>query len=270
MLWSTAPFPEKDDDFQVYFIAGYHHTHAPIAEYVLKKGAIAVVEKPVVVDYEQLSFLSAALSAHNGKIYSCYHKRYSQFNLYAKADLGGLPTDPINYHCLVHEVPLPEKHWYRWPNSHSRIISNGCHWIDHFLYLNHYAKPVYIDGYVSADETYNCTIQLENGAFFSMVLTDKGSSRIGVQDYIELRRGKVTVTMVNGIHYRAENNDQVIRKATVKKLHTYISMYRAIAQDLTQGLLADSLESLLINNQVMLDLEAKLLAQRGEKLLVIT
>ena len=33
----TAPYPAEDSDFDVYFAAGYHHTHAAIANY----GAIA-------------------------------------------------------------------------------------------------------------------------------------------------------------------------------------------------------------------------------------
>lgn len=261
ITWSTAPFPELEDEAQVYFIAGYHHTHAPIAEHVIKKGAIAVVEKPVVVDLAQLTYLTKAIEESNGKLYSCYHKRYSLFNIYAKEDLGDSVLDPINYHCIVHEVPLPEKHWYRWPNSHSRIVSNGCHWIDHFLYLNDYVPPIYIDGFVSQDETYNCTIQLENGALFTMVLTDTGSSRVGVQDYIELRRKNVTVKIFNGVRYCSENNHKIIRRASVKKLQTYATMYSTIAQDLTHSLKCDSLKSLVINNQVMLDLERKLLAK---------
>ncbi|MDR3442140.1 MAG: Gfo/Idh/MocA family oxidoreductase [Legionella sp.] len=255
IAWSTAPFPDAEDDFDVYFIAGYHHTHEPIAEYVLNKGAVAVIEKPVVVNTEQLHSLMQTLNKTQGKIYSCYHKRYSPLNKYIWEDLGIKKGEPINYHCVVHEVPLPAKHWYRWPNSHSRIVSNGCHWIDYFLYLNDYALPVQIEGFLAPDETTNCSILLANGAFFTMVLTERGSSRIGVQDYIELRAGSVTVKIENGSRYFAENSSKILRQTKVNKLNGYTTMYTSIAKDITQGLLCDSIKSLSINNSVMLELE---------------
>ena len=256
IVWSTSPSPDAEDDFDVYFIAGYHHSHAPIAQQVIQKGAIAVVEKPVVVDMKQLDSLLATLNETQGKIYSCYHKRFSPLNKFIWEDLDVKKGDAINFHCIVHEVPLPDKHWYRWPNSHSRIVSNGCHWIDYFLYLNDYAEPVQIEGFLAPDETTNCSILLANGAFFTMVLTERGSSRIGVQDYIELRAGSVTVKIENGSRYFAENSSKILRQTKVNKLNGYTSMYTSIAKDITQGLLRDSIKSLSINNAVMLELEA--------------
>ncbi|MDX2346467.1 MAG: Gfo/Idh/MocA family oxidoreductase, partial [Legionella sp.] len=199
--WSTSAVIESHDEFDAYFIASFHHMHAPAAMCAIEKGAVAVVEKPVVVDLGQLNALVASVSKHQGKVYSCYHKRFSPFNAFAKKDLRIKKGEPINYHCIVHEVPLPKKHWYNWPNSHTRLVSNGCHWIDHFLFLNDYPEYTAIDGFVASDGTINCSVLAENGAFFSMVLTDAGSSRIGVQDYIELRANGVTVSIQNGTKY---------------------------------------------------------------------
>ncbi len=61
-------------------------------------------------------------------------------NAIAREDLAAAPGQPMSCHCVVYEVPLPRRHWYRWPVSSDRLVSNGCHWVDHFLFLNGFAR----------------------------------------------------------------------------------------------------------------------------------
>ena len=176
------------ETYNVFMIAQFHHTHAPLAIEALKQDGSVLVEKPVAVDKAQLAALIEAINRSRGKIFCCFHKRYSPFNLMAREDLSSQPGEPISYHCIVYEAPLPPDHWYRWPNSKSRLITNGCHWIDHFLFLNGYAEATACELTVAPDRSSaNCTIALANGAVFTMVMTYCGSERIGPQDYVELR-----------------------------------------------------------------------------------
>src|SRR5207302_6192153 len=91
---------------------------------------------------EQLDKLLASMRKHDGKVFACFQRRYLPFNAFLRSDLDAPPGSPISYHATVFEVPLPRRHWYRWPNSASRLVSNGCHWIDHFLFLNGF-RPVH-------------------------------------------------------------------------------------------------------------------------------
>ena len=68
--WSSAPFPKAEEKADVYFVASYNHTHVPITLHALKQGAYAVVEKPVVNDYEELAELEKALRQAGGKFSS--------------------------------------------------------------------------------------------------------------------------------------------------------------------------------------------------------
>ena len=83
LRWDTAPVPRDDADYDVYLIAGYHHTHAPLAVAALERGAYAVSEKPIAVDEEQLDALLAAMEKAKGGYFGCFHKRYTQMNDYA-------------------------------------------------------------------------------------------------------------------------------------------------------------------------------------------
>lgn len=258
--WDTADDLRPNEHYDAYFFAGFHHTHAPLAIKALKSGAYAVIEKPVAVDSAQFSGLLDAISNTKSCLFSCFHKRYQTLNQYAICDLHLGIGEPVSYHCLVYEVPLPRRHWYRWPNSKSRLVSNGCHWIDHFLFLNNYCEVAWTDITMATDGTINCSIELTNRAFFTMVLTDQGSERIGVQDYIELRANGVTVRMRNGDLYLAESKDRLLRKLRINKMDSYRHMYRSIGQKIAQGLPGDTIESVKVSTGTMLSLDRQLTA----------
>lgn len=253
--WDTSPLPRPDERADVFFGAGYHHTHVPVALAALRQGAYAVIEKPVAVDERQLGELLETLKTAGPKLFSCYHKRYIPFNIYANEDLGLRPGVPVSYSCIVYEVPLPKLHWYHWPNAKSRLVSNGCHWIDHFLFLNGFPEVRSFDLAIAPDGTLNVSVTAGNGAFFTMVLTDRGSERVGLRDYIELRTADATVRMTDGSTYVAEGPDRVIRRASINKLFSYQNMYATITEKISRGEPGDTVESVRISAGLILDLE---------------
>ncbi len=210
-------------------IAGYHHTHAPLAAEVLRAGRWAIIEKPIATTEAQLGALESAITEASGRFAVCFQRRYDRFTEFATEDLGGARGEPISYACVVFEVPLPTWHWYRWPASGTRLLSNGCHWIDQFLWLNHGVdvRSLHVRRARSGDV--HTWIELENDATFSMLLTDQGSARIGLQDYVDLRAGSRTIRIRNSTTYLAESEQRVIRKASQLRVDPYGRMYRAIA-----------------------------------------
>lgn len=253
--WDTSPTSRDNEEYEVYFVAGYHHTHAPLAIHALEKDACAVVEKPVVTNFAQLEDLVAAMERSSGRIFVGLHKRYSPFNDLARRDLNAGSGAPISCHCIVFEAPLPARHWYNWPTSRSRLVSNGIHWIDLFLYLNDYCDFVSYDLHSAPDGSLNCSVVLKNNALFTMVLTDRGSGRIGVQDFIELRHENATVKMVNGSHYESEDNLRIIRRKRLSKVVSHRNMYSEIGRRIRAGDCGDSVRSVLVPSLLMLNLE---------------
>ena len=255
--WDTAGSPREDERYDAYLIAGYHHTHAPVAIEALRRGATAVVEKPLATTPDQLRDLVATLDATNGRFIAGFHKRYSVLNDWARADLAVQDGAPVHYHAVVFEERLPARHWYRWPASRTRIVSNGCHWIDHFLFLNGWSEATSIDVARGGpgDETANISIRLENGAFFSLVLTDVGSGRIGVREHVELRAGDVTVSIDDGARYSAESGSRILRRRRINRMSSYEAMYRAIARRIVAGEQGDSRASVEVSTRVVLAAE---------------
>jgi predicted dehydrogenase len=231
--------------FDVWFIAGFHHTHTDLAISALKQSACAVIEKPLSTTKSQyLRFVQTLDEIPDSRFFLCFQKRYSVLHNFAMEDLGVLPGAPIDMHCVVYEIPLPSLHWYNWPNSGSRLISNGCHWLDYFMFINDYCDVVEYRKWQPRGEDVVAQVKLINGAYFSMTLTDTGSQRLGVRDYIELRHGGVTITMIDAARYSAENRNRVFRKENVNPLNAYQRMYRKISREIACGGKGDDLISL--------------------------
>lgn len=257
--YSTSPAYEPGS--KLYFIAGYHHTHMDTVFSALAEGADVVVEKPLLTTHAQLIKLKKLFESKvKSRIFVCYQKRYYQFNRYIFDDLNVKKNDPINYHCTVFEELLPAKHWYNWPNSRGRIVSNGCHWVDHFLFLNGYAKVTQYSAEVCTKGVYNVNISLVNGAAFTMTLTEVGSSRWGVQEYIELRAGEVTAKIINAKQYYSENGLVTLRRKRINPATVHKTMYQCIMDcvydDSHPG---DSYASLIDLSELILNLDAQIL-----------
>lgn len=251
----TSPLPRRDEKYDIYFIAGYHHTHSDLAIAALEAGAYAVVEKPLVTTEEQLERLLAVLRKYPDKLFTCFHMRYNPLFALAKRDLAVKIGEPIHYYCTVFEERLPERHWYTWPNSGSHLISNGCHWVDHFLWMNGYATPNRCHVWKCGNGDTQVSAELENGAVFGMHLTHSGSQRIGVQDHVELRANGRTVTVDHGSKYLAQGPSSIIRKKTGNRLTAYRTMYKEICKKIVAGEPGDSYESVIRTNRLVLTME---------------
>src|SRR3989338_538491 len=59
--YDTSPIPRNDRQYDVYFIAGYHHTHSEIAIRGLSADADVVVEKPLMTNREDMKKLLTAM-----------------------------------------------------------------------------------------------------------------------------------------------------------------------------------------------------------------
>ena len=251
----TSPQPRTDERYDAWFIAGYHHTHAALAVRALASGAYAVVEKPLVTTRDQFGELQRAMQgAAAPRLFACYHKRYSRLHEWARADLVAARGEPVDMHCIVYEIPLPALHWYNWPNAGSRLVSNGCHWLDYFLFVNDFSSVVDCGVQPLRGSDLLASVRLANGAQFAMSLTDTGSERLGVRELIELRAGHVTVRVRDASHYTAENSDRVLRRARVNPMAAYRRMYGSICRRITAGEDGDPVEWLR-STALMLDLE---------------
>ena len=257
--WDTSPSLRPDEQPDVVVVASFHHTHAGIAVEAMKQGARAVIiEKPVVTTSADLDLLCAAAEEYKTPLFVAFQKRYSLFNEYISGDLRVRPGEPVSCFAIAYEVPLPPQHWYRWPNSGSRIISNGCHWIDHFLYLNDFSPVREVTAAPLGEASVLIRMILANEAVLSLSLTHEGSPRLGVREHCEFRANGVTATITDAKNYVSESAHGVIRRARVHRFSAYRRMYRSMCEAIAAGADGDSLPSLRQSGHSVLAAEAAL------------
>jgi predicted dehydrogenase len=265
----TAPLPRQDERAQVFIAAGWHHTHAPIAAHALAHGSWAIIEKPAATAQAQLDLLLNALKAQpSSRLLVAYHKRYAREFGFIREDLrlSGQHT-PIRYHATVHVVRLPPRHWYRWPISGSRLISNGCHYIDHFLALNDWCPVASYHALPCPADAAHVQVTLTNGAWMTLTLGEDGSDRLGTREQIEITRGARTVRIADA-SYQAEDAHRVLRTARLDRMEPYQRMIDAMAATIVADRPGDSAASVRMTHQLVLDLdaaqhEARALGPRG-------
>ncbi len=243
-IWDTAPVPRHGARHDVWWIAGYHGDHADLTCEAIARGAVAVVEKPLVTDSAQLDRLLAALDADpDARVFTGFHKRHAQAHGWVRHDLGLRGADtPCDVHAVVHEVTLPPDHWYLWPSSGSTMCANGCHWLDDFLELNGDAAVTRVDLEVDARRRTQCAVRLDNGALFTLAMSHEGSSRLGVREVVEYRHGDAFARLTDSREYLAEGPTRVLRRATQDKHAAYPAMVRAICGAIRRGEPGDSPE----------------------------
>ena len=252
-LTTSADFKPDSD---IYFIAGYHHTHASLAIQALQQDSAAVVEKPLVTSRKDLALILEAMKTTEGRLFTCYHMRHNPLFKQAKKDLSKDGKTPLNMNACVFETPLPAKHWYNWPNSRSHIVSNGCHWLDLFLFLNDYSKPRDISLKRLGEKDSLSAVILENGAYLVLHLTHQGSARIGVQDLVSLRSHAGTATVKNASSYSFESQHSLLRQIKFNRADSYRIMYKEICENIKNKTGGETPETVSVLNNLILDLDA--------------
>lgn len=123
-----------------------------------------IVERSPTRTRSQLAALLDELERTNGRFFAGLHTRYPPFNAYIRTDLVIDGGDPVSCDAVVYEIPLPASHWYNWPSSGTRILSNACRWVDHFLYLKGLPEVEQSWANLNRDRTVVCSLVLRSGA----------------------------------------------------------------------------------------------------------
>lgn len=259
--WDTSPVPRPDEPIVNAVLAGFHHTHAPIAVDLLDRGARhIVIEKPLATSHEQLDDLLAAMDRHpDARIHAAFQRRHAPFNERLRRDLG---PGAASMSATVYEVPLPAHHWYRWPVVGNSVVSNGCHWIDYFLHVNDFADVTRHEAMVFRDHVV-LGLELTNGASCSISLRHEGSPRLGVRDLITFWNGDVTVTIEDNSRYRAERGYRSPRPRRCPRVQSHEDMYVEFGRRIASDDRGDSRRSIEVSTRAMLVLAALVDDARG-------
>lgn len=179
-----------------------HDSHAHLACAALEAGHRVFVQKPPTITEVDVRRLAAGMRSYPGSVDIGFNRRYHPLVRRAKARILR-ETGPTSISCVVKELALEPDHWYFWPNQASRIAGNLCHWIDLACFLLD-DKPIPVSVTLSpglpgfpprSDEERVLTVTFEDGSLLTILGTTRGDDVRGVQEQINIRRGRTTVTI---------------------------------------------------------------------------
>jgi len=248
----TSGAPRPSEQIENAVLAGYHHTHGPLAVELLDRGVRhVIIEKPLTTTAAQLDALLEAMDRNpQARVHAAFQRRHSPFNALVRRDLG---AGPVSMSATVYEVPLPARHWYRWPVVGNSVVSNGCHWIDYFLHLNDYPDVVDHRAIVLPNQVV-LTMEAASGASCAISLRHEGSPRLGVRDLISLWHGDGTVTIEDNCRYRSESGFGRSRSASSPRLRSHEDMYVEFTRRIHEDAPGDSRRSIEVSTRSMLRL----------------
>jgi predicted dehydrogenase/threonine dehydrogenase-like Zn-dependent dehydrogenase len=119
-----------DDAIAAVLVATRHDSHARMACEALRAGKAVFVEKPLAVDPQQLSAVRATVEeTGNDRLMVGFNRRFAPL-LGELRDLWGPRAGPLQLRYDVNAGQLEADSWYRSQEQGSRIVGEGCHFID--------------------------------------------------------------------------------------------------------------------------------------------
>jgi predicted dehydrogenase len=210
-----------DPQVKIVFIASNHASHAEYAQACIEAGKHVHIEKPHVVNHEQLQQLTFAMQQHpEAKVFLGFNRPRSSLYRRLKAVLAE-QSGPmmINWFVCGHETAA--KPWYFNANEGGVVLGNLCHWTDLTLQL------------VSLEKAFPCRIvpATPPGAtselLVSIMFADRSCAAItfssakghafeGVREMLNIQRGNVVANLSD---FQVLTVDAGVKKATIRLRH---------------------------------------------------
>ena len=252
-----------EPNIRLIYIASNHASHAEYAIQALDRGKDVYIEKPHVVNEDQLRRLADAMTRNPGHVFLGFNRPDSRFGREILAALRAEEGAGM-YNWFVAGHKIDPDHWYFRPEEGGRVLGNLCHWTDFVLRMTEpKGFPVRIVPtraaksdtdivvtYTFPDETIALISFSAKGHTFEGVKeklsAHKGDTLIAMDDYktltIEVREHKRTLVNAFRDHGHARNilaaydvifngapyDREAVRRHVLNTAHLFLGTKRAL------------------------------------------
>ena len=188
----------SDPAIDLLFIASNHASHAEYAIRGLEQGKHVHIEKPHVVNEDQLIRLCSAMSTSKGKVALGFNRPNSRIGREIKRHLDSQQGAAMcNWFIAGHEIP-PD-HWYFKEEEGGRILGNLCHWTDFIFQMmppeRRYPITIRPTRAIQSDCDIAVTYTFGDGSIAAITFSAKGHTFEGVRERFAAHRGNVLISM---------------------------------------------------------------------------
>jgi predicted dehydrogenase len=185
-----------DPTIELVYIVSNHASHAEYAVTALKRGKSVYIEKPHVVNEDQLSRLANAMTTSPGRVFLGFNRPRSRFGgMIIEALRRGNGRGMYDFFVLGHAIE--PNHWYLRPEEGGRVLGNFCHWTDFILRMTEpLSFPVRITPTraTRSDSDIVVTYTFPDGTL-AVISFSEGQTFEGVRERMTAHRGDCLLSM---------------------------------------------------------------------------
>lgn len=224
----------SDPAIDLVYVASNHASHAEYAIAAIEAGKAVHIEKPHVVDEDQLQrLLAAAAAAGNPRIRLGFNRPLSPLGRHVLTGMDAEKgTGMINWFVAGHAIN-PD-HWYFQPAEGGRVLGNLCHWTDFSLQMIPAAEryPIRIIP-VKADAS-DCDTAVSfvfaEGSIATITFSAKDHVFEGVHEKLSAHKGNLLVSLTDFGELVMQNGTRKQRYRPLFRqhghLHSILASYR--------------------------------------------
>ncbi len=181
----------QHENIRLLYIASNHATHAEYAIDGLRNGKDVYIEKPHVVNEDQLRRLTQAMQNSTGRVFLGFNRPNSRLGRLLRSAITE-QSGPGVYNWFVAGHEIDPNHWYFHPREGGRVLGNLCHWTDFlFVLLGPDAFPIQIIPVrdQSSDVDIAVNYIFGDGSIGVITFSAKGHTFEGVKERFSAHRG---------------------------------------------------------------------------------
>jgi polar amino acid transport system substrate-binding protein len=176
---STDPAAALEDPAtSAVFIVTRHDTHARLAAAALRAGKHVFCEKPLALDHEGFSEVTAAARETDVVVTVGFNRRFAPLLVKAKAALEPR-SGPLVMLYRVNAGQIPADNWIKRGEGGGRIIGEVCHFVDAMAFLAG-SVPVEVSAVAAAghDDAFSILIRFADGSTGTIVYSSLGDAAV--------------------------------------------------------------------------------------------
>ena len=188
----------EDPSIDLVYVASNHASHAEYAMAALARGKCVHIEKPHVVNREQLVRLCRAMRDTRGRVNLGFNRPHSKIGRRIKRALDS-QSGPAMLNWFVAGHAIDPGHWYFKEEEGGRVLGNLCHWTDFVYWMTEPARRYPIRIHPTRAARSDCDIAVSyvfgDGTIASITFSAKGHAFEGVRESLAAHRGDVLIAM---------------------------------------------------------------------------
>ncbi len=225
-----------DPEISLIYVASNHASHAEYAIAALRAGKAVHIEKPHVVNLDQLRRLCIAIQQSNRPVRLGFNRPDSRFGRILAKELAKEDSPKVmNWFIAGHE--LPADHWYFSEAEGGRVLGNLCHWTDYLLRMvppeNRYPIRIIPTRSAQSDCNIAVTYVFGDGSIGAITFSAMGHTFEGVRERLSVHCGDLLAHMDD---FQVCTIERIEEKRHFRNLHrdhghgaSILGSYRAAA-----------------------------------------